>query len=131
VQTEDVPIVLDGEKKRTERLLVNFAVEEAFIGVSEKTVTVSSGGDMCGFPFSKGHEYLVYARRLPNVELYVSTCYGTNFTEHAAGDLKYLRGSLPLLMARQSSVQHFDIQNPWGKSFNSDMLSQRQGIKSK
>jgi hypothetical protein len=95
VQTEDVPIVMGGEKKRTERVLVTFAVEEAFIGVSEKTVALSSGGDMCGFPLSKGREYLVYARRLPNGELYVSTCYGTNFAEYAADDLKYLRG-LPI-----------------------------------
>jgi hypothetical protein len=92
VRKEDVPIMLDGEKKRTEKLLVTFAVEEAFVGVSEKVVTVSSGGDMCAFPFSKGHEYLVYSRRLPSGELYVSTCYGTEFAESAPDALKYLRG---------------------------------------
>jgi hypothetical protein len=94
VRKEDVPITLDGEKKVTEKLLVTFVVKEAFVGVSEKVLTVSSGGDMCAFPFSKGHEYLVYARRLSSGELYVSTCYGTNFAEDAADDLKYLR-SLP------------------------------------
>jgi hypothetical protein len=92
VRKEDVPITLDGEKKLTEKLLVTFVVKEAFVGVSEKVLTVSSGGDMCAFPFSKGHEYLVYARRLSSGELYVSTCYGTNFAEYAANDLKYLRG---------------------------------------
>jgi hypothetical protein len=94
VRKEDVPITLDGEKKLTEKLLVTFLVKEAFVGVSEKVLTVSSGGDMCAFPFSKGHEYLVFARRLSGGELYVSTCYGTNFAEYAADDLNYLR-SLP------------------------------------
>lgn len=92
VREESVPITFEGEKKLTEKLLVTFMVDEAFIGVADKVVTVTSGGDLCAFPFSKGRRYLVYARRLPSGELYVSTCYGTNFAEYAADDLKYLRG---------------------------------------
>lgn len=92
VQKEDVPILLDGEKALTERLHVTFQVEEGYIGVQEKSVIVTSGGDLCGFPFSKGHEYVVYGRRLQNGEIYVSISSGTKWKQDAAEDLKYLRG---------------------------------------
>jgi hypothetical protein len=92
VHEENVPIILDGEKAQTSRLRVTFRVDEAFIGVSEKVVTVTSGGDLCGFPFTKGHEYLVYGRRLPNDEVYVSISSSTKWKKDAAADLKYLRG---------------------------------------
>jgi hypothetical protein len=92
VQKEDVPILLDGEKAHTERLHVTFEVEESFIGVQGKSVFVTSGGDLCGYPFSKGHEYLVYGRRLQNGEIYVSISSGTKWKKEANEDLKYLRG---------------------------------------
>jgi hypothetical protein len=92
VHEEDVPVILNGEKAQTLRLRVTFRVDEAFIGVSEKVVTVTSGGDLCGFPFTKGHEYLVYGRRLPNDEVYVSISSSTKWKKDAAADLKYLRG---------------------------------------
>jgi hypothetical protein len=92
VREEDVPIVLNGEKAHTLRLHVIFRVDEAFIGVSEKVVTVTSGGDLCGYPFSKGHRYLVYGRRLPTGELYVSISSSTKWEKDAASDLEYLRG---------------------------------------
>jgi hypothetical protein len=92
VRKEDIPILLDGEKALTERLHVTFEVEEGYIGVQEKSVIVTSGGDLCGFPFSKGHEYLVYGRRLQNGEIYVSISSGTKWKKEAAEDLKYLRG---------------------------------------
>ena len=92
VRNEDVPILLDGEKALTGRLHVAFEVEEGYIGVQEKSVIVTSGGDLCGFPFSKGHEYLVYGRRLQNGEIYVSIGSGTKWKKEAAEDLKYLRG---------------------------------------
>jgi hypothetical protein len=92
VREEDVPIILDGKKEQTLRLRVTFRVDEAFIGVSEKVVTVTSGGDLCGFPFSKGHEYLVYGRRLSNGEVYVSISSSTKWKKEAAADLRYLRG---------------------------------------
>lgn len=92
VRKEDVPILLDGEKALTERLHVSFEVEEGYVGVQEKSVSVTSGGDLCGFPFSKGHEYVVYGRRLQNGEIYVSISSGTKWKKEAAEDLKYLRG---------------------------------------
>jgi hypothetical protein len=92
VRKEDVPILLDGEKALTERLHVTFEVEESYIGVQEKSVIVTSGGDLCGLPFSKGHEYLVYGRRLQNGDIYVSISSGTKWKKEANKDLKYLRG---------------------------------------
>ena len=92
VQKEDVPILLDGKKALTERLHVTFQVEEGYIGVQEKSVIVTSGGDLCAFPFSKEHEYLVYGRRLQNGQIYVSIGSGTKWKKDAAEDLKYLRG---------------------------------------
>lgn len=92
VREEDVPILLDGEKALTEKLHVTFQVEESYIGVQEKSVIVASGGDLCGFPFSEGHEYLVYGRRVQNGEIYVSIGSGTKWKKDASEDLKYLRG---------------------------------------
>jgi hypothetical protein len=95
VRQEDVPIILDGKNEHTMRLQVTFQVNESFIGVPEKVVTVTSGGDLCGYPFSKGHKYLVYGRRLGNGEVYVSISSSTKWAKDAANDLKYLRG-LPM-----------------------------------
>lgn len=92
IRTEDVPIVLDGKEALTGAVYIKFDVEESFRGVAEKNVTVISGGDLCGFPFSKGHEYLVYGRRLESGLIYVSICAGTKWKKEADEDLKYLRG---------------------------------------
>jgi hypothetical protein len=92
VRKEDVPILLDGEKTLTERVNVTFEVQESYIGVQEKSVIVTSGGGLCGYPFDKGHEYLVYGRRLQNGEIYVSISSGTKWKKDASEDLKYLRG---------------------------------------
>jgi hypothetical protein len=94
IHEEDVPIMLHEKKELTGRQLVTFEVEESFVGVSGKIATVTSGGDLCGFPFSKGREYLVYGRHLPNGEIYVSICSSTKWKKEAVEDLKYLR-SLP------------------------------------
>jgi hypothetical protein len=90
IRKEDIPILLDGERALTERVHVTFEVEENYMGETEKSVIVTSGGDLCGYPFSKGHEYLVYGRRLQSGEIYVSLCYGTKWKSEASEDLKYL-----------------------------------------
>jgi hypothetical protein len=92
VREEEVPVILDGEKTHTLRLHVTFQVEEAFRGVSEKVVTVVSGGDLCGMPFSKGEKDVVYGRRLSNGEVYVSISSPTKSAKDAGEDLNYLRG---------------------------------------
>lgn len=94
VRDEDVPIILDGQPARTPKQYVTFEVREAFVGVQERAVTVISAGDLCGFGFSKGHNYLVYGRRLPTGEVYVSISSSTKWEKDAVEDLKYLR-SLP------------------------------------
>lgn len=92
VREEEVPVIVDGERAQTLRLHVTFRVAEAFRGVSDKVVTVISGGDLCGFPFTKGNKYLVYGRSLPDGEIYVSVSSATKSAREAAADLKYLRG---------------------------------------
>jgi hypothetical protein len=71
---------------------VTFRVKEAFRGVSEHRLTVLTGGDNCGFPFSKEQEYLVFANRRADGKFYVSICAGTKFAKEAGRDLQYLRG---------------------------------------
>jgi hypothetical protein len=115
VREEDVPIIVDGKGEKTVRLHVTFQVNESFIGVSEKVVTVTSGGDMCGYPFSKGQKYLVYGRRLPSGEVYVSISSSTKWAKEAADDLKYLRGlpTAPRGATIYGSVFRFtDPENP-------------------
>jgi hypothetical protein len=67
-------------------------VEEGFLGVHSKTVTVVSGGDKCGaFPFSKGSRYLIYAKSQDGSTFNVTLCGGTKWFSKAGEDLKYLR----------------------------------------
>ncbi len=92
VEEEDVPILLDGEKAFTERLTVQFKVDESFRGASSLTLNVVSGGDLCGFPFSKGKRYLVFADSHPgDPRLHVDICSETKWASEAVDDLAYLR----------------------------------------
>jgi hypothetical protein len=88
VEEEGVPIILNGEKALTSRLHSIFKAVEAFRGVSVGTATVISGGDLCGFPFSKDRRYLVCGRLLSNGEVYVSISSSTKWEKEAADDLK-------------------------------------------
>ncbi len=92
IEEEDVPIITEWRKSYDFKTPRYFKVVEAFRGVSVGTATVISGGDLCGFPFSKGHRYLVYGRLLSNGEVYVSISSSTKWEKEAADDLKYLRG---------------------------------------
>ena len=92
VNKEDVPILLDGEKAFTEKLTVQFKVEESFRGVPSDTLSVVSGGDLCGYPFSKGKRYLVFADSHPDdPRLHVDICSETKGASEAGDDLAYLR----------------------------------------
>jgi hypothetical protein len=73
---------------------VTFTVLEAFSGVEQGTVevTTGSGGGDCGFPFREGAEYVVYARRsTPGAPLTVGICSRTREVSRAASDLEYAR----------------------------------------
>jgi hypothetical protein len=73
---------------------VTFTVLEAFSGVQNGTVevTTGSGGGDCGFAFREGGEYVVYARRsTPTGPLSVSLCSRTREVSRAASDLEYAR----------------------------------------
>jgi hypothetical protein len=92
VKEEDVPILLDDEKALTGKLTVTFKVEESFRGTTSPTVSVVSGGDLCGFPFSKGKRYLVFADSHPgDPRLHVDICSETKWASEAGDDLAYLR----------------------------------------
>jgi hypothetical protein len=73
---------------------VTFQVAENFNGGSSRTIEVATGfgGGDCGFPFRKGHEYLVYASHSPgSSSLQAGICSRTAPAESAAEDLAYLR----------------------------------------
>jgi hypothetical protein len=90
-QEQSVPVVVDGERAQTTKQTVSFSVDEAFRGVEGSFATVTSGGDLCGFPFYKQKRYLIYAGRQKDGTLHVSICGGTKLLADAANDLVYLR----------------------------------------
>lgn len=71
--------------------------EEAYLGVSGKTVTVRTAmdGPACGFHFVEGERYVIFGSRTP-IGLHVSLCSRTRPAKNAADDIAYLR-SLPSL----------------------------------
>ena len=76
---------------------VEIEIEEAYLGVSGKTVTVRTAmnGAACGYHFVKGESYVVFASKTP-IGLHVSLCSHTRPVKEAADDIAYLR-SLPSL----------------------------------
>jgi hypothetical protein len=71
---------------------VVFRVDEAWKGVGKKTVTVftSSQSAACGYGFSKGHTYLVYASGNSRGRLSTSICSRTKRLKDAREDLDAL-----------------------------------------
>jgi hypothetical protein len=72
-----------------------FAVEQAFRGVegTEVEVRTSIGGGSCGYYFSLGKRYLVYAGFDPKTGMYgTSICTRTRPLENAHDDLAYIFG---------------------------------------
>lgn len=77
---------------------VNFAVEKAWKGVSEKNVVVSTAteGSICGFNFKEGERYIVYANG--ENSLSTSICSRTRSLATAQDDLSVLgEGKAPFL----------------------------------
>ena len=76
--------------------IVRFQVTETFRGTAtgEVEVWTGVGGGDCGFPFTSGETYLIYARRESSGRLSTSICSRTRTAASAAEDLTYLRGPM-------------------------------------
>ena len=73
---------------------VLFKVAESLRGGVDETLEVytGSGGGDCGFAFSKGKSYLVYARRMASGQLATGICARTReATRSAESEIKELR----------------------------------------
>ena len=102
----EVPVIFAGtvsdistverNKKRHfgSRRLVRFNVQEAYRGLNGTEAEVSTGlGDAdCGYPFSEGAQYLVYAYRQEDGSLSTGICSRTRRLSDATDDLEYIRG---------------------------------------
>ncbi|ASS76248.1 hypothetical protein CIG75_15725 [Tumebacillus algifaecis] len=79
--------------KTREFINVEFEVNTAWKGVSDRTLTVltSIGGEVsCGFDFKTGKEYLVYASKMNSGALEASFCSRTRLLDSASSDLQEL-----------------------------------------
>lgn len=75
-------------------LSVTISVDETYRGPSAKTVEVytASSSAACGYSFSKGQKYLIYASAAgKESRLVVTLCSATKPAEYAESDLAYLR----------------------------------------
>lgn len=72
---------------------VRFSVENAYRGVKGKEVTVvtGDGGSDCGYTFTEGKRYLVYAYG-SSEQLETNYCTRTRPIEYADEDLQYIKG---------------------------------------
>lgn len=73
-------------------LQVTLAARRAWKGVAREEVTIvtASNGAVCGYPFTEGQTYLVYAYRNGTDPLRVSLCSLTKPIDKAKADLSHL-----------------------------------------
>jgi hypothetical protein len=74
---------------------VTFSVLEPFTGVNGRSsvrVTTPGSTATCGYKFSVGREYVVYAAAGPGETLVTTVCSRTTPVERGAADLAYARG---------------------------------------
>lgn len=73
--------------------LVKIKILEAFIGNYPRWITVETGagGGDCGYDFSWGDKYLIYAHREKDGSFHTSICTRTQKVSDARTDLAYLR----------------------------------------
>ena len=77
---------------------VKLKIDEAFKGINSTEETVLNGG-VCGFHFTAGKKYLIYAKRDKETNfLRVGLCSRTTSLEYAAQDLEFIQ----LLVAGKS-----------------------------
>ncbi|MGE0126898.1 MAG: SdrD B-like domain-containing protein [Blastocatellales bacterium] len=83
----------NGNKRTYDVGIIRFEVEEAFKGIEPRIVEIHSGtnGADCGYWFTRGERYLVYAYGDPQGKLETNVCTRTRPVELAAEDLQYLR----------------------------------------
>lgn len=74
-----------------------FTVVKAWKGVEKKQVSVytASHSTMCGFKFSKGERYLIYANLNDKKELFTSFCTRTKSLDNAREDIEELDKNKP------------------------------------
>lgn len=108
----------EGRDRRVQRL-IRFTVDEAFRGIdgSEAEVTTGLGGGDCGYGFSLGGQYLVYAYRYKD-GLSTGICTRTRNLSNATEDLAYIRG----LAKTESGATIFDEVTRLNRNY---ALSQR------
>ena len=78
-------------------IVVRFAVKDIWKGINQTEVDVSTERDSssCGFTFTEGHEYLIYAKEYDG-DLRVNICSRTAELPSASTDLELLgKGTVP------------------------------------
>src|SRR5215510_11978953 len=83
-----------GSKRTYDVGIIRFEVEEVFKGIESPTVEIRSGasGADCGYWFTRGERYLVYAYGDHSGNLGTNVCTRTRpLDDKAAEDLQYLR----------------------------------------
>lgn len=83
----------NGNKLTYDVGIIRFEVEEIFKGIESRAVEIHSGtsGADCGYWFTRGERYLVYAYGDQPGNLETNVCTRTQPINEAAGDLQYLR----------------------------------------
>jgi SdrD B-like domain len=83
----------NGSKRTYDVGIIRFEVEEVFKGIESPTVEIRSGtsGADCGYWFTRGERYLVYAYGDHTGNLETNVCTRTRPIKDAAEDLQYLR----------------------------------------
>jgi SdrD B-like domain/Carboxypeptidase regulatory-like domain/Tissue inhibitor of metalloproteinase len=83
----------DGKKRTYDVGIIRFEVEEVFKGIESRIIEIHSGttGADCGYWFTRGERYLVYAYGDQPGRLGTNVCTRTRLVEKATEDLQYLR----------------------------------------
>ncbi len=94
---------------------VTFRIAEPFNGLDPKrqeiVIETGLGGGDCGYPFTRGRDYIVYASKDPNGALSTGICSPTRALVDAAEDLAYFH-QLP--KAQSTSEVRVLAYNPLG-----------------
>jgi len=112
------------------RRRVAISIDRGYRGVDGKTaeiVTGGGGGD-CGYAFTRGQRYLVYARRAPDGRLTVSICSRTRPIAEAADDLRYIE-TMPASSAGarvSGTVKHWERDFATGQTRSYPPLASAQ-----